>query len=192
VNSCPWVFWGAESTIELQTQFNDITELKLPRYPGGLACTASIHDRTQAPPDKYTTFYWQWTTYFIDGDPKNWDNEEFRNEVLDTWTARWREYAPNLTEENILGRYLYTPTDMEKLTTGHMKFASLMLGDMGLDHMNFFRPFHGVSQYKVPGIDGLYLTGGTTHPTGGIHGASGYNVSNVIAEDLRIRKWWER
>ncbi|MDY6861808.1 MAG: NAD(P)/FAD-dependent oxidoreductase [Thermodesulfobacteriota bacterium] len=44
VNKCFGVWFGVESVYELQTQWNDIKEGAIPRYPGGLATCVTIHE----------------------------------------------------------------------------------------------------------------------------------------------------
>lgn len=46
------------------------------------------------------------------------------------------------------------------------------------------RPAPGLSGYKMP-VDGLWLTGAGTHPTGGISGIPGYNAAHTLLRDLR-------
>ena len=58
---------------------------------------------------------------------------------------------------------------------------------MSLDQMFFFRPLPELSAYKTP-VPGLYLTGASTHPGGGVFGASGRNASQVVAHALRRRQ----
>jgi len=55
--------------------------------------------------------------------------------------------------------------------------------EMSLDQMFAARPALGLSSYKGP-IDQMYLTGASTHPGGGIMGASGRNAARVILSDL--------
>jgi phytoene dehydrogenase-like protein len=40
-----------------------------------------------------------------------------------------------------------------------------------------------LSAYTVPGLPGLYLTGASTHPGGGVFAASGYNTAHVILRE---------
>jgi hypothetical protein len=44
--------------------------------------------------------------------------------------------------------------------------------------------------YKTP-LGGLYLTGASTHPGGGVSGASGRNAATAVLNDLqaRTRSW---
>jgi phytoene dehydrogenase-like protein len=47
------------------------------------------------------------------------------------------------------------------------------------------RPVAGWAGYRLP-IQGLYQTGGTTHPGGSVSGAPGRNAAWVILDDLGI------
>lgn len=63
--------------------------------------------------------------------------------------------------------------------------GNVMHLEMSADQMFFFRPAPGAHQYRGP-LPGLYLTGASTHPGGGIMGAAGRNASRVILDDLRM------
>ena len=188
VNRAWNVNFGSDSLLDIRTQFDDMRERRLPRIPGGFACMPSLVDPTQAPPGKQTAFYWQFSIYTLDGDPENWDRQ--REEILEEWLARWKEYAPNLNDENIVAKCLYTPYDYEK-TNLAMKWGDAMHGDVCLDQMYRLKPFYNEPSFKVRTVENLYLTGGGVHPTGGCTGAPGYNTANQIAEDLGIQKWWQ-
>jgi len=49
------------------------------------------------------------------------------------------------------------------------------------------RPALTMSNYRGP-VKGLYLTGASTHPGGGIMGAAGRNAALVLLRDLEKRK----
>jgi phytoene dehydrogenase-like protein len=55
--------------------------------------------------------------------------------------------------------------------------------DMSMDQMFMLRPFLGMSGYRTH-LKGLYLTGASTHPGGGIMGASGRSAARVMLRDL--------
>ena len=55
-------------------------------------------------------------------------------------------------------------------------------GDRGLAQSGALRPVPGWGQHRMP-IEGLYQTGGTTHPGGSITGAPGRNAAAVILAD---------
>ena len=47
------------------------------------------------------------------------------------------------------------------------------------------RPVPGWSQYRMP-VPKLYMTGGSTHPGGGVTGGPGRNATQIIMEDLEL------
>jgi hypothetical protein len=55
---------------------------------------------------------------------------------------------------------------------------------MSLDQMFMFRPLPELAMYKTP-LSGLYLTGASTHPGGGVSGASGRNAATAVLNDLQ-------
>ena len=55
--------------------------------------------------------------------------------------------------------------------------------EMSLEQMFSMRPFLGMAEYRTH-VKGLYITGASTHPGGGIMGASGRNAARVILNDL--------
>ncbi len=54
--------------------------------------------------------------------------------------------------------------------------------EMSLDQMFAFRPTPALSRYRTP-IAGLYLTGASTHPGGGVFGASGRAAARAVLKD---------
>ena len=56
-------------------------------------------------------------------------------------------------------------------------------GDRSIAFSGERRPAPGWAQHRMP-IDGLYQTGGTTHPGGSITGAPGRNAAIVMLDDL--------
>jgi phytoene dehydrogenase-like protein len=156
----------------------------------------TLHDPTQAPPGKHTAFVWQKVPYAVrpqgaagrDQAPggRHWD--ALKTQHLNTVLARWREYAPNLTDEVILNRFAFTPLDTER------HFPNMAQGDLNVGWFNAAqiganRPLPALSQYRTP-VGGLYLCGACTHPGGNITGLPGYNAAGVIARDLGLQPWW--
>jgi phytoene dehydrogenase-like protein len=60
--------------------------------------------------------------------------------------------------------------------------------EMNLAQMFGWRPTLEMAGYRTP-IDGLYLTGASTHPGGGVFGASGRSAARVLLTDQRRRRW---
>jgi phytoene dehydrogenase-like protein len=51
--------------------------------------------------------------------------------------------------------------------------------------MMLWRPLPELSGQRVPGAPGLYLTGASTHPGGGVSGASGRSAAQLVLRDRR-------
>jgi phytoene dehydrogenase-like protein len=90
-------------------------------------------------------------------------------------------YAPNMRGK-LIDRYIQTPVEIER-RLGLLR-ANVMHVEMSLDQMFMFRPLPELASYRTP-IPGLYLTGASMHPGGGVFGASGYNTARVILKDGR-------
>lgn len=90
----------------------------------------------------------------------------------------------NLTEDNIVGSAFLSPVDAERYT------PTFQHGDVGGVSKGFYqigghRPTPELSQYAVPGAEGLYLAGTFMHPPGGITGG-GRATAIRICRDLGI------
>ena len=93
---------------------------------------------------------------------------------------QFEQYAPG-TRESIVGQLFQHPAWIEK----HLGLyrGNVMHLEMSLDQMFSARPTFGTSNYEGP-VDDLFLTGASTHPGGGIMGASGRNAAGVILDSL--------
>jgi phytoene dehydrogenase-like protein len=148
----------------------------------------TLFDPSQAPAGKHTAVVWQYAPYRIEPDgPQGWQRlrEEYAQHLLELWRA----YAPNMTGDKILAMKIQDPTDTERSNDNLVNGVDVV-GDMTPDQMGYFRPFVGWSGYRTP-IEGLYMCGGYCHPGGGVHAGAGHNAAGVIAEDYKLRKWWD-
>lgn len=150
------------------------------RDPAVIAMTFSAIDPDVAPAGKHTLFLWgQYHPYEL-RNGASWD--EIADQEADKLLEVMYRYAPNMRGA-VLDRYVQTPLDFER-TLGLLR-GNVMHVEMSFDQMFCFRPLPELSSYKVPGIGGLYLTGASTHPGGGVFAASGYNTAGVVLSDLR-------
>jgi len=146
-----------------------------PQKPSVVAMSFSALDPTLAPAGKHVLFTWgQYHPYEL-GNGENWD--AIREREADKLYDLVCQYAPNMRGK-MIARYIQTPLDIER-TLGLLR-ANVMHLEMSLDQMFMFRPLPELAEYKVPGLPGLYLTGASTHPGGGVFAASGYNTARVI------------
>jgi phytoene desaturase len=153
------------------------------RDPAVIAMTFSAIDPDVAPPGKHTVFLWaQYFPYELSGG-REWD--AIREDVADNILEVLYRYAPNMRGK-ISERFIQTPLDLER-RIGLLR-GNVMHVEMSFDQMFFFRPLPELAGYRTP-IRGLYLTGASTHPGGGVFGASGYNTARVVLGDARRRRW---
>ena len=146
-----------------------------PKQPSVVAMTFSALDPTLAPKGKHTLFTWAQYHPYEMSNGENWD--DIREREADKLYDLVCQYAPNM-KGKMIARYIQTPLDIER-TLGMLR-ANVMHLEMSLDQMFMFRPLPELSEYKVPGMPGVYLTGASTHPGGGVFAASGYNTARVI------------
>lgn len=149
-----------------------------PTRPAVSAMTFSAVDPTLAPEGKHTLYLWgQYHPYTLSNREK-WD--EIRDREADKLYDVLCRYAPNM-KGKVIERFIQTPLDLHR-EMGLVR-GNLMHLTMSLDQMFFFRPLPELSSYRTP-LPGLYLTGASTHPGGGVLAASGYNTAQVILSDL--------
>lgn len=162
----------------LESSYRDFLAGCPPREPSVLAMTFSAIDPTLAPPGKHTLFTWaQYHPYEL-RNGENWDAiAEREADKLYDLVCR---YAPNM-KGKLIGRYIQTPLEIER-KLGLLR-ANVMHIEMSIDQMFFWRPLPELAGYRVPDLPGIYLTGASTHPGGGVFGASGYNTARVILSD---------
>jgi phytoene dehydrogenase-like protein len=156
------------------------------REPAVLAMTFSAIDPDVAPPGKHTVFMWaQYFPYKL-ADGLTWDDDQ-RERAADSILEVLYRYAPNMRGA-IIDRFIQSPPDIEE-RIGLLN-GNVMHVEMSLDQMMFFRSLPELSRYRTP-IRGLYLTGASTHPGGGVFGASGYNTAHTVLRDMASsRRFW--
>ena len=154
------------------------------RDPPIVAMTFSAVDPSLAPAGGEVLWLWaQYFPYQMSGG-RSWD--DVGDEVADAILDAFEVYAPG-TRDAVVGRLFQHPLWLER-ELGLVR-GNVMHLEMSLDQMFGLRPFLGASGYRAP-VKGLYLTGASTHPGGGIMGASGRNAARVLLGDLERRRWW--
>jgi phytoene dehydrogenase-like protein len=154
-----------------------ISNTKIP-----LVVTATLFDPSRAPEGKHTLYLYHYEPYSLkDGGPSEWN--EKKQEVADNILETLRQHTTNMGPENILGRWIMSPLDLEQY------FPSMQAGDMGhigqfMTQFFAYRPLPGWGQYRTP-LNKLYMCGASTHPGLGVVGG-GRAAVQVIMEDLGI------
>lgn len=101
---------GCESLEQLFETHQEVAAGKIPSrisFGGG---SMTVFDSSQAPRGMHTAYGWHVMPFRPnDNGPESVD--DFKAEFADRMIERWRACAPNMTDENILVRWIYTPYD---------------------------------------------------------------------------------
>jgi phytoene dehydrogenase-like protein len=176
---------GAETQDDVLDYFDSVLDGNPTKLVGHVSCE-TLYDPTysRVPGNKHTAFFQTPAPYGIQG---GWEarQKELTKKALDLW----KEYAPNITEENIIMVSSETPLDIEARIACMVR-GSFKHGDYNPLQMGYFRPNDICSSSRTP-IEGMYLCGASMYPGGLIIGGPGYIASNTIAEDMGLKKWWK-
>ena len=141
-------------------------------------------DPSRAPDGKGVAFTQALVPFELaDGGLAGWD--AIKEGVAEKVIRDAGRFVSNLTPENILAMDVNTPADWLEHSPN-----SFVNGDIhGLGGYFFqnggMRPIAELADYRVPDIEGLYLTGPFMHPGGSVFGAGRNTVMNTF-RDLKI------
>lgn len=162
---------------QLHTAYGDYLRGEPAADPPLVAMSFSAIDDTLAPPGGEVL--WLWAQYFpYELAQGTWD--ERADEVAEVILNAFERYAPG-TRDKIVGQLFQHPLWLER-ELGLFR-GNVMHLEMSIDQMFMLRPFFGMGTYRTH-LKGLYLTGASTHPGGGIMGASGRNAARIVLKDL--------
>jgi phytoene dehydrogenase-like protein len=163
---------------QLRGAYGDYLSDRPSQDPPIIAMTFSAVDDTLAPPGGEVLWLWgQYFPYELSGG-QQW--HEIADAVAENLISQFEQYAPG-TRESIVGQLFQHPEWLEQNLALYR--GNVMHLEMSLDQMFSARPTFGASNYKGP-VGDLFLTGASTHPGGGIMGASGRNAAGVVLAEL--------
>lgn len=166
---------------QLNTAYGQYLAQEPTADPPLIAMSFSAVDDSLAPPKGEVLWLWaQYYPYQLSHGDWHTRSNEARESILNAF----EHYAPG-TRDNIVGELVQTPLWLEQ-ELGLFK-GNVMHLEMSTDQMFALRPFLGASEYRWPGVTGLFLTGASTHPGGGIMAASGRNAAQTILKDLSFK-----
>ena len=180
------IFFGMDHIDDVASCFEDCAAHKFPRVLMGNGACNSQFDPTYAPPGEHVAFWWPFAPYALEDGPDGWERR--RGEYSARLLEVWREYASNLDDGNVLGSFLFTPLDVERLNV-NMRQGAVRMGAYVPNQLGINRPHPLLPGSRTP-VEGLYLCGSSSGNGGGVNGAPGYIAANAIADDLRLQRSW--
>jgi phytoene dehydrogenase-like protein len=144
-----------------------------------LVATPTLADPSRAPAGHHTVKLLTGQAWRPPAGERGWDALKLRQ--ADRQLERVRAVAEGLEDEAIVARLVKSPEDIER-SNRHMIHGTFHGGHRGPGQIGDTRPVPGWGQHRMP-IEGLYQTGGTTHPGGSITGAPGRNAAIVALAD---------
>lgn len=168
----------ASSRQALRSAHADFVAGRLPSDPAVLAMTFSAFDDTIAPPGKHNVTVWgQWHPYAL-ADGTSWD--AVGQQEGEKLVAAVDRVAPGFAA-SVEHLHVQTPLDLERELG--LRQGQVMHVEMSFDQMFLWRPLPELAGYRVPGVAGMYLCGASTHPGGGVFGASGRSAARSVLRD---------
>jgi phytoene dehydrogenase-like protein len=138
-------------------------------------------DATQCPPGRAAITVYGFGPFDLRTGAASWD--ERQSEVGDWVLERYRAYAPNVTDANIIGRRFDTPLEILRHSSMFQKGDVSGAGEY-LHQIGGHRPNPELAKLKIPGIENLYLTG-TAINVSSVSGA-GRATAIKACQDLNI------
>ncbi|ATW23793.1 phytoene desaturase family protein [Candidatus Formimonas warabiya] len=173
------VEFAPSSLEEYLRYFNDL-KFGIPGH-NPLLAIQSVHDPSRAPKGKHSMYFYEYAPYDLkDSGAAKWD--EIREQYADELLEYIRKYTTNMGPENIIGRWIESPLDLERANPAFVKGDFGGLGSFSHQFMGN-RPLPEYN-YKMP-INKLYLCGPSTHPGSGANGG-GRAAAVAILEDMGI------
>jgi len=154
----------------------------IPNTAMPLMIVATHCDPTRAPAGRHTGYLYHYEPYNLKpGGAARWD--AIKQEVADGILDMVRQRTTNMGPENILGRAIMSPLDLERYNPAMIEGDVMHIGAY-LSQFLTNRPLPGWGQYRTP-VKKLYMCGASTHPGGGVSGG-GRAMTQVLMEDLGI------
>lgn len=173
---------GAETMGDLMSAFEDVKANRAPSVVQFGSGALSVLDPTLAPPGKHVSYAWHVMPETPDIGTRSY--EDFKEEFADRIMETWARYCPNMTDRNVIGRYVYTAREYVA------DLPNMRRGDIFMGAFNADQVMYNHFGYRTP-IPNLYMAGSACHPGGAISGGAGYITAGILARDLGLQPWWQ-
>lgn len=187
-------FWlGLGTDADPEHIANECRWMNLGKFPpledfSPIVCCHSLVDPSFAPPGKHVA------QNEMQSPPASAHTEaewlEIKKRYVEDMIAVWQKYAPNMTEDNLIGVDSNSPYDNLRMKNiaPHGNCGTL---DRSVFQIGENRPIPELANYRTP-VRKFYATGTAWHP--GPNGGCGeaYNCYKVIAGDMGLEGPWQK
>ncbi len=183
INATPRTYWAPKDLEYMENKYmHEIFLLGMSSKIFCLSAPDSIWDPSRVPEGKHSVVFEDYTCPTPFFSRKEWRQmgEEFMEELI----SQWGTYAPNMKKDNIIGKRIITPVDVQD-THLDMRNGSWSEGSMAGSQSGRFRGLPGGFRTF---IKNLYMCSSSVVGGGGIGRGSSYNCYKAIAEDFDLRQ----
>ena len=174
---------GPQRPENLDEMWKEIRAGEFPQRACLHAICPTAFDPQQAPKAKHAASLFMPVPFQLKGRrPEDW--VKLKNNFMESVLKIWREYATNLTDDNIEMKVAMDPFYLAGRWP-NMRRGSVWVARKTAAQMGANRPFDELSSYRTP-IEKLYQVGVATHPADAVMAGSGYNCWQAMKEDLKL------
>jgi phytoene dehydrogenase-like protein len=174
---------GPEKPQDIEQMWKEIRAGEFPEHACLHAICPTAFDPLQAPTGKHAASVYVPVPFALEGKrPEDWVN--LKNHFMESILERWRQYATNLTDENVTMKVAMDPFYMSGRWP-NMRRGSVWVARKIATQMGEHRPIEQIAGYRTP-IQGLFQVGVAMHPADAVIAGSGYNCWQVMKEDLKL------
>jgi phytoene dehydrogenase-like protein len=162
---------------DMRRILDDVSAGRMPDRLAAIMSHMAQWDPTRAPDGKATLYFWTFAPRVLEG---GW-TPEARDRIRDWMLDEYRKYTTNMGPENIIAGMAESPADQAVWSPS---FTGGDFMGIGMFQHQLFgnRPTPRLSQYAVPGADGLYLTGPFMHPGGAVTGGGRCTAMKMMGD----------
>ena len=175
VNESFFTEFSPETYEKFLRNFDDMEYGYVPVDMPVVSCQTRL-DPTRAPEGKHSMYLFHYAPYDLaDGGASRWD--EIREETADAVLATVQKQTTNMGADNIIGRFIETPLDLERRNPAMIGGDYSHLGrELSQMMGNRYLPGWG---YKTP-VEKFWMCGPSCHPGGGVSGGGRAAVQPVM------------
>jgi phytoene dehydrogenase-like protein len=174
---------GPRKPADFDAMWQEIRAGEFPEHACLHAICPTAFDPLQAPKAKHAASLFMPVPFKLKGKkPEDW--VKLKNGFMDNVLKIWREYATNLTDDNIEMKVAMDPFYISGRWP-NMRRGSVWVARKSAAQMGELRPVEQLAHYRTP-IAALYQVGVATHPADAVIAGSGYNCWQVMNQDLNL------